>query len=190
MGELRSRRGSGGSWRSAYAQRWRCCNLDPRRRRALRRGLGRPARCPRRVTDTPLLAKGFFTDEQTTSPPRVRLVPHAILLLLRDLDDDTTTARLMQQSQRRRGSTRSSRRMTPKELARAIALGADPIGINARNLATFEIERRCTQLSLIADARSRVARRASWWPRAASGVERKERALNSPAPTPSSWAHR
>ena len=45
-----------------------------------------------------------------------------------------------------------------KELARAIALGADPIGINARNLATFEIERNA-QLSLIADARSRVATR-------------------------------
>ena len=38
-----------------------------------------------------------------------------------------------------------------EELARAVALGAGIIGINARDLGTFEIDRR-TQLSLVADA--------------------------------------
>ncbi len=37
------------------------------------------------------------------------------------------------------------------ELARAVRLGADPIGINARDLATFSIDRR-TQLELVATA--------------------------------------
>ena len=39
----------------------------------------------------------------------------------------------------------------PAELARAVALGADPIGVNARDLATFEIDRR-RQLELVAAA--------------------------------------
>ena len=42
------------------------------------------------------------------------------------------------------------------ELARAVALGADPIGINARDLATFAIDRHA-QLRLVAQApRDRV----------------------------------
>ena len=38
-----------------------------------------------------------------------------------------------------------------EELARAVALGADPIGVNARDLATFAIDRRA-QLELVAGA--------------------------------------
>ena len=37
------------------------------------------------------------------------------------------------------------------ELARAVRLGADPIGINARDLSTFAIDRRA-QLELVASA--------------------------------------
>ena len=46
-------------------------------------------------------------------------------------------------------STRSSRPTTSTELERAVTLGADPIGVNARDLGTFEIDRR-RQLELVA----------------------------------------
>jgi phosphoribosylanthranilate isomerase len=39
------------------------------------------------------------------------------------------------------------------ELARALALGADPIGVNARDLSTFEIDRE-SQLRLVREARA------------------------------------
>ena len=112
-------------------------------------------RAARAATDTPLLAKGFFTTSNDVATAR-EAGADAILLLLRDLDD-TTTARLMRESASA-GLDAFVEAHDAKELARAIALGADPIGINARNLATFEIERNA-QLSLIADARSRVATR-------------------------------
>ena len=108
-------------------------------------------RAARAATDTPLLAKGFFTTSNDVATAR-EAGADAILLLLRDLDD-TTTARLMRESASA-GLDAFVEAHDAKELARAIALGADPIGINARNLATFEIERNA-QLSLIADARSR-----------------------------------
>ena len=78
----------------------------------------------------------------------------ALLLILRDLDDDTV-ARLMA------GAAAAEldafvEAHDAAELARAVALGADPIGINARDLATFEIDRR-RQLELVAAApRDRV----------------------------------
>ena len=43
------------------------------------------------------------------------------------------------------------------ELARAVALGADPIGINARDLATFAIDRGA-QLELVARRAARPRR--------------------------------
>ena len=60
----------------------------------------------------------------------------AVLLLLRDLDDEEVHAPhgVAPPSS---GSTPSSRRTTPEELERAVRLGADPIGVNARDLATF-----------------------------------------------------
>ena len=107
-------------------------------------------RAAREVTDTPFLAKGFFTGTDDIETARDAGAA-AILLLLRDLDDDTTR-RLMQQA-REAGLDAFVEAHDAGELARAIALGADPIGINARDLATFEIHRD-TQLALVADART------------------------------------
>jgi indole-3-glycerol phosphate synthase/phosphoribosylanthranilate isomerase len=107
-------------------------------------------RAAREVTDTPLLAKGFFTSTEDIDTARDAGAA-AILLLLRDLDDGTTK-RLMQEAAEA-GLDAFVEAHDAGELARAIALGADPIGINARDLATFEIHRD-TQLALVADARA------------------------------------
>jgi len=106
-------------------------------------------RAAREVTDTPLLAKGFFTSRTDVQTARDAGAA-AILLLLRDLDDDTTR-HLMDEAEQA-GLDAFVEAHDAAELARAIALGADPIGINARDLATFEIHRD-TQLALVADAR-------------------------------------
>ncbi len=107
-------------------------------------------RAAREVTDTPLLAKGFFTSTDDIETARDAGAA-AILLLLRDLDDGTTK-RLMREATEA-GLDAFVEAHDAGELARAIALGADPIGINARDLATFEIHRD-TQLALVADARA------------------------------------
>src|SRR5262249_8609852 len=78
----------------------------------------------------------------------------AALLLLRDLDD-RAAARLMAHAARI-GLDALVEAHDADELARAVGLGADPIGINARDLSTFAIDRR-TQLDLVAQApRDRV----------------------------------
>ena len=72
-----------------------------------------------------------------------------------------------------------------EELDRAIALGAPVIGINARDLSTFEIDRRA-QLELVARApRDRIVI-------AESGIERARRAPppSSPGATRCSSARR
>ena len=73
----------------------------------------------------------------------------AVLLLLRDLDDET--AARLQARARTLGLDALVEAHDSDELARAVRLGADPIGINARDLATFSIDRR-TQLELVATA--------------------------------------
>ena len=73
----------------------------------------------------------------------------AVLLLLRDLDD--AAARALCARADRSGSTRSSRRTTRTSSTRATALDAPVIGINARDLSTFAIDRRA-QLELLARA--------------------------------------
>ena len=109
-------------------------------------------RAARAATRLPLLAKGFFRTEEDLDAVR-RSGADAALLLLRDLDD------------------RSMRRLTARaeaigletlveandggELGRALSLGADPIGINARDLSTFRVDRG-RQLGLVARARGRL----------------------------------
>ena len=112
-------------------------------------------RSARAATDVPLLAKGFFTSSDDIALAR-EAGADAILLLLRDLDD-ATTARLMREAAAA-GLDSFVEAHDAAELRRAIALEADPIGINARNLATFDIERDA-QLSLLAGARSELASR-------------------------------
>jgi indole-3-glycerol phosphate synthase/phosphoribosylanthranilate isomerase len=117
---------------------------------------GSPAdlRAARGATSLPLLAKGFFRD-----PVELAELRHdgadAVLLLLRDLDDSRAAA--LMTAARELGLDPLVEAHDAEELDRAIRLGADPIGINARDLGTFEID-RSAQLELVASApRDRVA---------------------------------
>jgi indole-3-glycerol phosphate synthase len=105
-------------------------------------------RAARAATDAPLLGKGFFREEEQLRELRAAGAD-AALLLLRDLDD-AQAARLMRAAAEL-GLDALVEAHDAEELERAIRLGADPIGINARDLATFEIDRRA-QLELVARA--------------------------------------
>ena len=79
------------------------------------------------------------------------------LLLLRDLDD--ARAPRSWPAARELGLDALVEAHDAEELERAVRLGADPIGVNARDLATFGIDRRA-QLELVARApRPRRGRR-------------------------------
>lgn len=107
----------------------------------------------RSATDVPILAKGFFRDESELAALRAAGAD-AVLLLLRDLGDPLA-ARLMAAAADL-GLDTLVEAHSAAELDRAVALGADPIGINARDLATFQID-RSVQLDLVAQApRDRV----------------------------------
>jgi indole-3-glycerol phosphate synthase len=107
----------------------------------------------RAATDIPLLAKGFFDDQGDLLQARIAGAD-AALLLLRDLDDEQ--ARLMLEGGRTLGLDLLVEAHDASELERAVALDADVIGINARDLGTFAIDRRA-QLALVAKApRDRV----------------------------------
>ena len=102
----------------------------------------------RAATTLPLLAKGFFDDQGDLLQARIAGAD-AALLLLRDLTDDQT--RLMLAGGRELGLDLLVEAHDAEELERAVALGADIIGINARDLGTYAIDRR-SQLALIAQA--------------------------------------
>lgn len=107
----------------------------------------------RTATDLPILAKGFFRDPSELASLRAAGAD-AVLLLLRDLDD-RLAARFMAAAVVLGLDTLVEAHSAP-ELERAVALGADPIGINARDLTSFRIDRD-TQLDLVAGApRDRV----------------------------------
>jgi indole-3-glycerol phosphate synthase/phosphoribosylanthranilate isomerase len=110
-------------------------------------------RAARTATGLPLLAKGFFWTEQHLDEVRAAGAD-AALLILRDLDD--RAAARLQAHARRVGLDALVEAHDPAELERAVELGADPIGINARDLSTFAIDRPA-QLRLVAEApRDRV----------------------------------
>jgi indole-3-glycerol phosphate synthase/phosphoribosylanthranilate isomerase len=103
-------------------------------------------RAARAATTTPLLAKGFFsTDEHLRTAKEAGA--DAALLLLRDLDD-AQAARLMQVATSL-GLDTLVEAHDADELERGIALGAPVLGVNARDLTTFAID-RVAQLELIA----------------------------------------
>jgi indole-3-glycerol phosphate synthase/phosphoribosylanthranilate isomerase len=107
----------------------------------------------RSATSLPLLGKGFFSTESQLAEIR-GAGADAILLMLRDLDD--VRVRELMSCAAKLGMDALVEAHDAEELARAVALGADPIGVNARDLATFEID-RATQLELVAAApRDRV----------------------------------
>jgi len=105
-------------------------------------------RAAREATRLPLLAKGFFRDEQDLDLLR-EAGADAVLLLLRDLDD--RAAAHMLETALKLGLDALVEAHDAAELERAVALGADPIGLNARDLGTFHID-RVAQLELVASA--------------------------------------
>ncbi len=110
-------------------------------------------RAARAATDLPLLAKGFFSTREQLLELR-EAGADAALLILRDLDD-ARAAELMAHA-RELGLDTLVEAHDADELERATRLGADPIGINARDLGSFRIDRRA-QLELVAAApRDRV----------------------------------
>ncbi len=110
-------------------------------------------RAARAATTLPLLAKGFFTTEDDLRTAK-EAGADAALLLLRDLGDGETAQ--LRAYAHRLGLDTLVEAHDAAELERAVALGADPIGINARDLSTFRID-RARQLELVAAApRERV----------------------------------
>jgi indole-3-glycerol phosphate synthase/phosphoribosylanthranilate isomerase len=103
-------------------------------------------RSARATTMLPLLAKGFFSTRADLEQAKAHGAD-AALLLLRDLDDATVRDLLATS-----GLDFLVEAHDADELARAEALGAQVIGINARDLDTFTIDRRA-QLELVARAR-------------------------------------
>jgi indole-3-glycerol phosphate synthase / phosphoribosylanthranilate isomerase len=110
-------------------------------------------RAARQATDIPLLAKGFFRRREQLEALRAAGAD-AVLLLLRDLDDGEVRA--LMDAAARLGLDSLVEAHDADELRRAVRLGADPIGLNARDLTSFEIDLRA-QLELVAAApRDRV----------------------------------
>ncbi len=108
-------------------------------------------RAARAVVGVPLLAKGFFSTEAHLSELR-ESGADAALLILRDLDD-ATAVQLMRAAEEL-GLDTLVEAHDEKELGRATHLGARVIGVNARDLGTFRID-RAAQLELVAKAHAR-----------------------------------
>ena len=102
----------------------------------------------RSTTSLPLLAKGFFSTTDELSELR-RTGADAVLLLLRDLDD--ACVRDLMAHAGELGLDTLVEAHAADELERAVRLDAPVIGINARDLDTFEID-RCAQLALVEQA--------------------------------------
>jgi indole-3-glycerol phosphate synthase/phosphoribosylanthranilate isomerase len=102
----------------------------------------------RSATSLPLLAKGFFSTREHLAEARTAGA-NAALLLLRDLDDQSTMELL--QTAQELGLDALVEAHDAQELERAVQLGAETIGINARDLSSFRIDRR-SQLELVAKA--------------------------------------
>jgi indole-3-glycerol phosphate synthase/phosphoribosylanthranilate isomerase len=105
-------------------------------------------RAARGATSLPLLAKGFFSTPEHLRTAR-EAGADAALLILRDLDDRTCAA-LMQEAQAL-GLDTLVEAHDAAELDRAAALGTPVIGVNARDLSTFAIDRHA-QLALLSSA--------------------------------------
>jgi len=105
-------------------------------------------RAARAATELPLLAKGFFSTPQHLRTAR-EAGADAALLILRDLDD--AAAGSLMAAAAELGLDALVEAHDRSELDRAIRLGADPIGLNARDLGTFAIDRRA-QLGLVSEA--------------------------------------
>jgi indole-3-glycerol phosphate synthase len=123
-------------------------------------------RAARAATRLPLLAKGFFTTPEDFEAAR-DAGADAALIILRDVSDAAAIA--LMRTARTLGLDTLVEAHDAEELERAVRIDARVIGVNARNLTTFEIDRRL-QLELVARApRDRVVI-------AESGVESRAQA--------------
>jgi indole-3-glycerol phosphate synthase/phosphoribosylanthranilate isomerase len=105
-------------------------------------------RAAREAATLPLLAKGFFNEELQLL--QVKLAgADAVLLLLRDLDDARAVALLAYATEL--GLDTLVEAHDAEELARAVTIDAPIIGLNARDLETFDVDRDA-QLELVARA--------------------------------------
>jgi indole-3-glycerol phosphate synthase len=105
-------------------------------------------RAARAATRLPLLAKGFFSTDEHLRDVR-EAGADAALLILRDLDD-AAASRLMDHAEKL-GLDTLVEAHDEEELGRAARLDARVIGVNARDLGTFRID-RAAQLALVAKA--------------------------------------
>jgi indole-3-glycerol phosphate synthase/phosphoribosylanthranilate isomerase len=105
-------------------------------------------RAARAATTLPLLAKGFFSERAHLEASR-EAGADAVLLLLRDLDDAACS--VLMRDAASLGLDTLVEAHDAAELERAVGLDAQVIGINARNLGDFSIDRRA-QLELVANA--------------------------------------
>jgi indole-3-glycerol phosphate synthase len=103
-------------------------------------------RSARAATRLPVLAKGFFSTREHLAEARASGAD-AALLLLRDLDDGSILELLRSAQELDLDALVEAH--DREELERAVQLDAEVIGINARDLATFDIDRRA-QLELVA----------------------------------------
>ena len=105
-------------------------------------------RAARASADVPLLAKGFFSTTEHLRTAK-EAGADAVLLLLRDLDDGQVQA--LMRTAGELGLDTLVEAHDAAELERAVALKAPVIGINARDLSTFAIDRGA-QLDLVAQS--------------------------------------
>jgi indole-3-glycerol phosphate synthase / phosphoribosylanthranilate isomerase len=105
-------------------------------------------RAARAATAAPLLAKGFFSSQQDLRTAKEGGAD-AVLLLLRDLDDEACEALLRTAAALDLDTLVEAH--DEAELARAVSLDAPVLGINARDLSTFAIDRDL-QLDIVARA--------------------------------------
>ena len=103
-------------------------------------------RAARASTSVPLLAKGFFSTQEHLRTAK-EMGADGVLLLLRDLDDEAT--RTLMHVADDLGLDTLVEAHDAGELERAVSIGAPVIGVNARDLSTFEIDREA-QLMLVA----------------------------------------
>jgi indole-3-glycerol phosphate synthase len=103
-------------------------------------------RAARAATDAPLIGKGFFSEEAQVRE-LAEAGADAFLLILRDLSDEQVTR--LRAYGAELGLDALVEAHNAEELERGLALGADPIGVNCRDLVSFAIDRR-RQLELLA----------------------------------------
>jgi indole-3-glycerol phosphate synthase/phosphoribosylanthranilate isomerase len=110
-------------------------------------------RAARAATSLPLLAKGFFSTAEHLRTAR-EAGADAALLILRDLDD-VQCLTLMREAEAL-GLDTLVEAHDAAELTRAENLGAPVIGLNARDLSTFHIDRRAQLALLVRAPRDRI----------------------------------